>query len=91
MNNEPLDTAAIMAEHHPNVAGECCGDTYDCGFMHPCPTYRLAEALVKTREALSEAAADVNDYANYAGDYLREKWHVDADVARYRALAGESA
>lgn len=41
------------------------------------------------REALLEAAADVEDYARYAGEYLVQKWHIADDVARYRALAGE--
>lgn len=42
------------------------------------------------RLALGEAAADVEDYIQYAGDYLAEKWQVADDVARYKSLAGES-
>ena len=58
----------------------------------------LAAALAAARErervlceTLREAASDVQDYAQYAGEHLREKWHVAEDVARYRALAGDSA
>jgi hypothetical protein len=37
---------------------------------------------------LTAAREDVADWASYADDYFKEKWHLDADLARMdRALA----
>lgn len=56
-----VDVAAIMREHNPGGGDEsrnapeytyeCCGDNYDCGYMWPCPTYRLAAEVERLRAA----------------------------------------
>jgi len=47
-----------------------------------------AKKRIKALEtALAEAAGDVEEYSQYLGEYLVKKWDVEADVARYRALA----
>lgn len=54
----PLDPAKIMAEHHGEPGGDCL-DGWDCGYMWPCPTYRLAEALIAAEAALTAERAKV--------------------------------
>ena len=48
---------------------------------------RLRNVELTLRLTLLEAANDVEDYIQYAGDYLAAKWKVSDDVARYRAVA----
>jgi len=47
---------------------------------------RLRALVAETAE---EALEDVEHWASYAGDYFRDKWHLDEDIARYRALVAE--
>ena len=56
----------------------------------------LAQAEIDRLRALlaevaEEALDDVEHWASYASDYFRYKWHLDEDLARYRAIRDEYA
>jgi hypothetical protein len=64
-----LDLVAIMADHHGNPGEDCRGDDYDCPYLCPCPTYRLAEALAEAQEREQRVRALVHRWMVYSDPY----------------------
>lgn len=47
------------------------------------------QRIALLKEALLEAADDIADWGQYAGDYFMEKHGLDDDVAKYRSIANK--
>jgi hypothetical protein len=67
MTTEPLDPAAIMANHqaHHDSDGVWCSVCYEPGqdggpVAHPCETYRLAADLVACQEVATDAIRGID-------------------------------
>lgn len=74
--------------------GDCIGDPFsdmrdDLGLWMRVRS--AEEEVARLRSALLEAAEDVQDWGAYASDYFQEKWDLDGDVAKYRALGNGSS
>lgn len=50
----PIDPAMIMADHHGSPGDVCYGDNYDCGYIWPCPTYKLADEVLRLRGQIDQ-------------------------------------
>lgn len=45
------ELADILADHNNLTPGEyCSGDGYDCGYLRPCPIYRMGAELTAIRQ-----------------------------------------
>ena len=46
--------------------------------------------IEQLESALSNAADDIQDWGAYASEYFQQRWGLDADVEKYKALATPS-
>lgn len=79
------DVAAIIQKEYGRVAGAACLSE------EAADTITALRALnTELVEGLKEAREDVNSWASYASDYFKEKWDLEADLARIDALIAKA-
>ena len=68
-------------------------ETFQMAYRMKCDveTKALTQQVKVLRDALSEAAHDIEQWGSYTSDYLIKKWDLEGDVARARAALEKTA